>query len=82
MSSWLSGAGTNKDKPKDTNVNPFVGMYVYARIMMEAYKEDKYRTAGISLPKEIGRSRTSGPRRPAGAKLLRKMQEHRFVSYN
>jgi hypothetical protein len=50
--------------------NPFVAMAIMAAAMMEAFREDKYRDAGMKLPTSRGRSRLPGKPRPAGAKLI------------
>lgn len=51
--------------------NPFVQMAIIAAAMMEAFRENKFRDAGIELPSK-GRSRLKGPKNPAGAKRIRR----------
>lgn len=51
--------------------NPFVAMAVMAAAMMEAFKENKYRDAGIPMPAPSRGSRGPvGKRNPAGSKFI------------
>lgn len=50
--------------------NPFAMMAIMAAAMAEAFKENKYRDAGMALPTSKSRSRTPGKRNPAGSKFL------------
>lgn len=51
--------------------NPFVMMAVMAAAMMEAFKENKYRDAGIPMPTPGRGSRGQvGKRNPAGTKFI------------
>lgn len=45
-------------------------MALFYASMAAAWKENKYRDAGIALPASKSRSRTPGPKRPAGSKML------------
>lgn len=47
-------------------------MAMMAAAMSAAFREDRYRSAGMQLPGARSRSRAPGPKRPAGAKLLRR----------
>lgn len=49
--------------------NPFAMMAMMAAAMSMAWRENKFRDAGISLP-AAGRSRVPGKPNPAGSKLV------------
>ena len=51
--------------------NPFAAMAVMAAAMMEAFRENKYRDAGIGLPKGRSRSRIGAHTAPRNARSLR-----------
>lgn len=50
--------------------NPFVMMALMAAAMAEAFRENKYRDAGMAMPGGRGRSRQQGKAQPAGTKLI------------
>ena len=50
--------------------NPFVIMAIMAAAMAEAFRENKYRDAGISLPRGRSKNRMAGKRNPAGSKFV------------
>lgn len=45
-------------------------MALMAAAMVAAFREDRYRSAGIPLPKSRCRSRLKGRGKPAGSKML------------
>lgn len=52
--------------------NPFAMMAMLAAAMAAAFREDRYRSAGMALPPARSRSRERGPKNPAGAKRLKR----------
>lgn len=52
------------------NRNPFAMMALIAAAMAEAFRENAYRKAGLSMPTSRTRDRSKGPIQPAGAKLV------------
>lgn len=50
--------------------NPFVMMALMAAAMAEAFRENKYRDAGLSMPNSRSRGRTQGKKQPAGSKMI------------
>ena len=52
--------------------NPFTAMALLAAAMVAAFREDRYRSAGMKVPEGRGRSRERGPKNPAGAKRIRR----------
>ena len=50
--------------------NPFVIMAIIAAATAEAFRENKYRDAGIPLPRGRSKSRRDGKRNPAGSKFV------------
>lgn len=50
--------------------NPFVMMALMAAAMSDAFRENKYRDAGIALPLGSTRSRMQGKKQPAGTKQV------------
>lgn len=50
--------------------NVFVQMAIMAAAMMEAFRENKMRDSGMSLPKGRSRGRIPGKAKPAGSKII------------
>ena len=57
--------------------NPFVQMAIMAAAMAAAFRENDQRDAGIRIP-NFGHARgASGPRNPAGTKMIRKFYRNK-----
>lgn len=57
--------------------NPFVQMAVMAAAMVAAFQENNARDAGLSMG-SMKRTRSAGPRNPAGTKLVRGFYRNKF----